>query len=179
MWRPTEISTPVVSEPVSLDEVKARGRIDHDDDDGTLKDAITQARSYAEHYSSSRIATVGLTLRCSSFDDFACLPEAPLQSIAAIQYVDADGDEQTLPEAVCESWGDGLDARIVLQAGQSWPAIASGSWITLTGLFGYAAVPPAVQQAIIRHALDADASRENPSAHGHTVFDFLMSNHRR
>jgi len=47
MWRPTEISTPVVSEPVSLDEVKARGRIDHDDDDGTLKDAITQARSYA------------------------------------------------------------------------------------------------------------------------------------
>lgn len=177
MWRPASTVVAIAAEPLTTDEVKRRLRIDASDEDGTISAMIKESRDYAERYCGACIATRTLALQCGAFADFAHLPEAPLQSIASITYVDPDGAPQTLSNTVYENWSaDSLAAAIVLKHGQAWPAIQQGSWITLTGVFGFDVVPPALSRAMLIHIAEAEAHREDKAAEAFSAVDALLCN---
>ena len=179
MWSPASIVTPTSVEPVTLAEVKAQAIIDHGDDDELLGRLIAAARSHVEGYCNIDVPEQTVSVRCDRFGDFARLPVAPVQDIESIQYVDADGAEQELPETVYELRAEGLEAAIVLKAGQRWPTIRPGSRIAVSALVGYRDVPPAIQHAMLLWIADAYATRGSAPSEGFTAFDALLCNFRR
>ena len=149
MWYPASVTVAATDAPVSVDEVKLRLRIDAADDQSDVQLMIAGATGYVEKYCNTRLATQTVVMKCDSFRDFGYLPEAPLQSVSSVTYVDTAGAAQTLSTDVYEVRADGLDASIVLKPGQQWPATQLGSRITVTAVVGYAAVPDAVKNAIL------------------------------
>jgi uncharacterized phiE125 gp8 family phage protein len=192
MWYPASVTTPAASAPVTLDGVKLRLRIDAADDAADVALMIAAATGHVEKYCNTRLATQTVLIKCDGFADFAYLPEAPVQSISSIEYVDTDGATQTLSTDVYELRADGLEASIALNHGQSWPAIQRGSRISVTAIVGYAAIPDAVKHAILLLIGDAYLNRESvdlpAGAHpvpgalwvaGWSTIDSLLANYRR
>lgn len=181
MWYPAAIETPPAGEPVTAAEVKAQAIVDHTDDDGLIARLIEAARSYVEAYCGIRLAKRTLTITCDGFGDFDRLPEAPVQSISAIKYIDPTGDEQTLAGTVYDlrQCADGLEAAIALKPGQRWPATQPGSRVTVTALVGYETVPAAIKHAMLMWIAEAYANRENEVREGRTALDDLLCNFRR
>ena len=181
MWYPAAIDTPPAGEPVTAAEVKAQAIVDHTDDDGLIARLIEAARSYVEAYCGIRLAKRTLTIPCDGFGDFDRLPEAPVQSITAIKYIDPAGDEQTLAGTVYElrQCADGLESAIALKPGQRWPAIQPQSRIAVTAPVGYGTVPAAIKHAMLMWIAEAYAKRENGAQEKWTAFDALLCNFRR
>jgi len=181
MWYPASVDTPPASEPVTAAEVKAQAIIEHTDDDALIARLIEVARSYVEAYCGTRLAKRTLTITCDGFSDFGRVPEAPVQSIATIKYVDLAGNEQTLADTVYElsQCADGLESAIVLKSGQRWPAIMLRSRITITALVGYDTVPAAIKHAMLMWIAKAYDKREDEVREGRTAFDDLLCNFRR
>lgn len=157
MWYPSIVTTAPSVEPVTLAAAKMHLRRDDRDADGNLVDQpdddlvsslISAARQHVEKYCNARWAEQTLACRCDSFADFVRLPEGPLKSVTSIAYVDTDGETQTLDDAVYEVCRSGLEPSIMIKPGQTWPAIRSGSFVTLTAVFG-GEVPPAIKVAIL------------------------------
>lgn len=178
MWYPSTVTVAPVTEPVTLDEVKKQCLVDSTDDDALLTRLIKAARSYVEKYCNARWAEQTIACQCTSFGDFARLPEGPLKSVTSIEYVDTAGATQTLDEAIYEAHKDGLEPSIALKPGQSWPSVRPGSRITLTAVFG-GDVPEAVHHAMLVFVDAAYHVRENPARENWTVMDVLLCNHRR
>jgi len=179
MWYPTTITTPAASEPVSQQDAKRRLRIDFDDDNADIDLMIESARDHAEKYCNVRFAYQTVEMKCDGFCDLERLPEAPVSSVTSITYADTDGATQTLATSVYELRNDGLEAAIVRKYGQQWPAIQSGSRITVTAVVGYADAPPAVKHAILLFIADAYEVRENAKLDDWTALDALLCNYRR
>jgi uncharacterized phiE125 gp8 family phage protein len=192
MWYPASVTVAATGAPVSVDEVMLRLRIDATDDADDVALMIAGATGYAEKYCNTRFATQTVVVKCDSFSDFSYLPEAPIQSVSGITYIDTDGATQTLATSVYEVRADGLEAAIVLKYGQSWPSIQHGSRISVTAVVGYAAVPDAVKNAILlliggayayREPADLPAgARATPGAMwvaGWSTVDSLLANYRR
>lgn len=157
MWYPSTVAVAPTAEPVTLSEAKAHLRCDDRDNDGNLvarpdddliSGLIGAARDHVEKYCNARWAEQTILSECDGFADFERLPEGPLKSVTSISYVDTAGAEQTLDAAVYEAYKTGLEPSIGLKVGQIWPAIKSGSRITLTAVFGGDA-PPAIKVAIL------------------------------
>lgn len=181
MWYPASVDTPPSGEPVTAPEVKAQAIIDHADDDALISRLIEAARSYVEAYCGIRLVKRTLTITCDGFGDFDRLPEAPVQDVVSIGYVDPAGDEQTLAGTVYElrQCADGLESAIVLKPGQRWPATQPQSRITVTALVGYDTVPAAIKHAMLMWIADTYAERENGAQEKWTAFDALLCNFRR
>ncbi len=179
MWYPAVITTPPAAEPVTLTDAKAHVVIDHDDDDTLISRLIASSRSHVEAYCNTIVAEQIVDVCCDRFGELARLPVAPVQEIETIKYVDADGAEQALPETIYELRAEGLEAAIVLKAGQRWPTIRSGSRITVSALVGYEDVPPAIQHAMLLWIANAYATRGSAPSEGFTAFDALLCNFRR
>lgn len=192
MWYPANVTVAATVTPVSIDEAKLRLRIDAADDAADITLMIAGATGYAEKYCNTRFATQTVTMKCDRFADFGYLPEAPVQSVSGIIYVDTTGATQTLDPAVYELRSDGLEAAIVLKFGQQWPAVQQGSRITVTAVVGYAAAPDPVKNAILllvggsyatREPADLPAgARPVPGAlwvAGWSTVDSLLANYRR
>ncbi|WP_370126079.1 head-tail connector protein [Sinorhizobium fredii] len=167
------------TEPVTATEAKRRLHIDFSDDDADIEEMLASARDHVEKYCATRLATQTVVAKCDSFCDMARLPDAPVQSVTSITYIDTDGATQTLATSVYELRADGLDAAVVRKYGQQWPAVQLGSRITLTAVVGYSALPPAIKQAILLFVADAYENRENAKAEAWTAFDALLCNFRR
>uniref|UniRef100_UPI0037C099FF head-tail connector protein n=1 Tax=Flavobacterium sp. TaxID=239 RepID=UPI0037C099FF len=149
MWYPAAVAAPA-TEPVTLSQAKAHVRVDHSDDDTLLTATIKAARAHIEAACAVRFAPrTGVTMRCDGFADLARLPEAPVTSITSITYLDTAGASQTLATTVYELRADGIDAGIVLKPNQTWPAIQTGSRITVTAAIGYATVPEDAYHAML------------------------------
>lgn len=192
MWYPASVTVAATGAPVSIDEVKLRLRIDAADDSDDVALMIAGATGYAEKYCNTRLATQNVAMKCDRFGDFGYLPEAPVQSVTSITYLDANGDTQTLADTVYELRADGLEAAIVLRYGQQWPATQQGSRIIVTAVVGYAAAPDPVKNAILlliggtyatREPADLPAgARPVPGAMwvaGWSTVDSLLANYRR
>ncbi len=181
MWYPATITGAAASEPVSVAQAKLQCRIDDADTsfDAELALLIASARDYVEAYCGSRFATQTVALKCDGFADFSYLPEAPLQSVSSVEYVDGAGDDQTLATSVYEVRNDGLCSAIKLKNGQSWPSIQAGSRITVTAVVGYTSAPAAVVHAMLIFIADSFMNRENAAAGEWSVLDSLLCNHRR
>jgi uncharacterized phiE125 gp8 family phage protein len=186
MWYPATITEAASSEPVTLDEAKAQGIVDHTDDDALIERLIATARDHVEHYCGVRFASQTIEAKCDCFADLRRLPEAPVSSVTSITYVDVAGATQTLSTDVYELRKDGLEPSIALKIGQAWPAIQMGSRITLTAIVGYETAPPSVKHAMLMLVATWYAKRENILV-GATVenlpmpagVDALLCNYRR
>ena len=176
MWYP--VSDTVGTEPIGLDEAEAQVMSSEGDFHVSLDMALNSARSQAEQYCNRQFALHDMVWRCDSFADFARLPAAPAVEIESITYTDVDGAVQTLAAEVYELRADGLDPSIALQHGETWPAIRTGSRITVTGTFG-GDVPPDVRHAMLIMIADAFGVRESAARPAFTTVDALLANHRR
>lgn len=179
MWYPATITAAASTEPVSKAEVKTQADIDFADHDDLLDQLIAGARAFTENYCGSRFGTQTVSVKCDSFADMARFPEAPLQSVTSISYVDIAGATQTLPTSVYEVRSDGLEVSIVLKYGQVWPSIQTGSRITVVAIVGYATVPDDAKRAMLLYIAGGYANRENVKDGDWTAYDSLLINLRR
>lgn len=149
MWYPASIVTPAAGEPVTADQVKAQCRIDDTASDTLITRLIAVARAAVEARCGTRLVQQTISAKCDRFEDLARLPFGPVKSITSINYVDADGTEQTVATTVYEARIDGLDAAIVLKRDQSWPSIGFNSRITVVAVVGYETIPPDLTHAML------------------------------
>lgn len=186
MWHPPVVTVPPAAEPISLDEVKARARVDTTADDADIALMIAEARALVESWTGTMLVQRTVTVACDGWADLARLGVAPVQSVSSIAYVDATGDDQMLSADLWElrAEGDTLDPAVVPQHGTVWPSIRPQSRITLTAVAGYSTVPDEIVGALL--LLTAYRYDERSAANvGNIVnempfgVEVLLSNRRR
>lgn len=138
MWYPATVTTAPTSEPVTPAQARQQCAGSSSDDGATLRRLISSERGFVEKYCGIKIVTQTLTLKCDSFSSFERVPAAPVQSVTSITYTDVDGVGQTLDSSLYEVRSDRFDVAIVLNFGQSWPAIQRGSRIAVIVVAGFA-----------------------------------------
>lgn len=179
MWYPSAVTVPPASEPITLAEAKAHLRVDASADDTLITRLVTVSRSFVEDYCASRFATQTVVMKCDGFDDLARMPEAPIQSVTSVTYVDTAGATQTLSTDVYELRADGLEAAIVTKYGKTWPIIRPGSRVTVTAVVGTATTPPPVKHAMLLHLAFSYERREGGKTTELDAMAALLSNYRR
>jgi uncharacterized phiE125 gp8 family phage protein len=178
MWYQTKV-TARTSEPLTLAEAKKHCLVLHNDDDDVIDALIKSARDFIETYCGTPLATQTVEMKCDAFADFFRLPVAPVQSVTSVNYVDSDGEDQTLLASVYEGRFDGLDAAIVLKPGQLWPATVRGSRITVTAEAGYVDVPASIRHALRLWVAEAYERREAAPDAGWSTINTLLCNYKR
>lgn len=146
--------------PLTLDEVKAFLRVED-----TAADALIMAlfRGVVAQLD----GPWGQLNRClitqtltGTLDEFPVhrfdIPLPPFQSVSSIQYVDTDGNTQTLSSAVyrvLNANNPNVRGRVELAYGQSWPSTRSiAQAVTVTWIAGYGArnaVPENIRDVIM------------------------------
>jgi uncharacterized phiE125 gp8 family phage protein len=163
--------TPPAAEPVTLTEAKLHLREDGTDQDSLIEGLITAAREYVE-------STGRLLMPCvvrQYFDEFPCrLSPLPIRSIASVNYLDSDGDSQTVTDYTADIVSE--PARIQ-EPESGWPTtddVINAVWVDINaGYTSAATVPRALKQAILllvghwyenREAIAGGAMTELPLA---------------
>lgn len=158
MYRPVLVTAPA-SAPISLNEVKAQCRIDHDDDNQIADALVGAAVSHLDGWT-------GVLGRClveqewrQDFDEFwGCmrLPLFPVLSISSVKYRDADGGEQTVSASDYSHQADDLGSFVRFLTGFRAPAVhREKPAISITYKAGYptvegrTTVPPAICNAML------------------------------
>ena len=136
------VTTPPTSEPVTLEEARTHLRIEpygsppEHPDDTYITTLITVAREFCEQYLERALVTQTITSVTNAFSKSLVLPNAPIQSVTSITYVDENGVTQTLPETVYEL--DTYDNKIRLQYDQQYPKTRpQEDAVTITYVAGY------------------------------------------
>ena len=88
--------TPPATEPVSLEEAKAQLRVMHTSEDTLISRLISAATRHIERIVDLSLTTRTYRLTLDAFSDYIELPRGPVQSVTSVQYVDADGETQTV-----------------------------------------------------------------------------------
>lgn len=161
MWDRIERVTQPKAEALTLEDVKAHGIVDSDDDNAFLTRCIKAARQMVEGPEGAGLAIMAaswkLTLDC--FPAEIRIPMGPVLAIDGIAYVDGSGDQQTL-DADGYQWRKGfLEARIGPAYGKSWPSTRdqfNAATVTFTaGYPGTEAETPDLKMVpeALRHAM--------------------------
>lgn len=114
-------------EPVTLDEALLDFRLDaygspaEHPDEALVRSTITAARELAENHINAKIAEWQLELRLPGFCQTILIPDAPLQSIDAVTYIDTNGATQTVDPALYELAGRPEASVLRPVYGASWP----------------------------------------------------------
>lgn len=154
---PLILETAPANEPVTLEEVKAHMRVDHDDEDARIADFIRAATSRFDGRDGSLglcLITQGWKLTLDRFSPEISIPLPPCQSVDAIRYIAADGTAKTLAASGWRVFGLGApNARIRPAEGKDWPATRyqpDAVTISFTAGFGNdpADIPEPIRAAI-------------------------------
>ena len=165
-------------EPLSVPEVKQDRRLDSDDtsQDLVILRLITVARRYAEAYIGQSLITQkwratldrfpGTMLPPTPFASIApwqpspqpsgeiLLRHGPLQTVDAINYVDANGVQQVLSSSVYVIDKSGIFPRIAPAYTQQWPStLEQIGAVTIDFTAGYGATAAAVPAEILHWML--------------------------
>lgn len=174
--------TAPAEEPVTLAEAKAHLRLEHNEDDVYVESLITAARQYVEQICWRRVVTQEWELVLGGFPgaDEISLAKEDLKSVESVQYVDANGDEQTLSPDVYAVDAVSEPGRVVLAPGQSWPATAEREDAVRVRF--KAGCPRPVAQAILLLVSQMYEHR-TPEVHGalaqvHFAVDALLAPYR-
>lgn len=148
------LTTRPSDEPITVDELRQHGRIDDTTDDAWALLAIASARRRVEEETGRALMQQTWT---AYMDQFPCglirLPRPRLISIAAVKYIDPDGEQQTLASSVYQVDGKSEPARFGLAHGQSWPATrCQMNAVEIAYPCGYGTSPDSVPEPI-RQAL--------------------------
>lgn len=145
-------------EPISLTEAKAHLRVSIDNDDTEITTLITVVRRDVEKYLHRALITQAWTYTMDAFPGIGraiTVPLPPLISVVSLQYIDQNGETQTMT-ANTEYTGDILNqpGRIVAAYGTTWPtirAVINAVTLKITCGYGEAAadVPEEIRQAML------------------------------
>ncbi|UUP19510.1 head-tail connector protein [Nitratireductor thuwali] len=124
MWHGVSVTGKPNGSPITVADLKARLRIDHDDDDVLLASMLKGAVNRIDGPSGIGYALMEQTWR-KSMDCFPyciLLPGAPIKSITSISYVDVDGASQTVDPADYRADFDSEPVRIEPAYRKAWPS---------------------------------------------------------
>ena len=137
-----KVITPPTYEPLTLAAARTHLRIEpygspaEHPDDTYISTLIKVAREFCEQYLERALVSQTIRLVVDNFNSPIFLPNAPIQSIDSITYVDVDGVTQTLATSVYEL--DEYDNCVRLKYGQTYPAVrGQEDAVTVTYTAGY------------------------------------------
>jgi len=133
-----KVKSPPTVEPLSLTEAKLHLRVDHTNDDALIPTLIKVAREWCEGFQNRAFVQQTIEAKRDNFETTMLLPIPPLKEVSSIQYVDANGDTQTLGTSVYDVDTISEPGLITLAYNQSWPVYRSiHHAITITYKTGY------------------------------------------
>lgn len=152
-YYPLTVTTPPVTEPVSLADARAHLRVDTKADDALVSAAITAARAYAEDYTHRKLITQTVEIRADGFPAAFRLPVAPVITITSIKYIDTTGTLITLAADQYKLVQSTTPPLIVPAYSVTWPTTrAEMDAIGIILSVGYGVVsddvPPTIIEAI-------------------------------
>lgn len=146
---------------ITLAEAKLHLRLITDPADAesyTAEDSLIQALIDAAYRHAEQRTRMAFQQRTETLvlDDFPAadtaiaLPWTPVESVDALDYIDADGISQSLDATALRLDGRGIYPTLAPQWGSAWPAtIAEPESVTLTATVGAVATPPDVRAALL------------------------------
>ncbi len=150
------------SETLSLTDVKDQLRITVTDDDDALRMFIAAIRHRTEQFLRKTLVTSTWELKMDCFDPEIQLPMNPVQSITSVQYVDDDGNTQTLASSGYQFDASG---RLKPSYGNDWPSTRSQldavTVIYVAGKTHAGNVEPDIKMAMLLWIGACDLNREN------------------
>lgn len=143
-------------EPLSLAEAKQHLRLEHSDDDSSVRRMIAAARSWGENFTRRAFITQTWALYLDRLPAVIELPHPPVQSVSSVQYVDDNGDTQTLSTALYDVDIDAELARVYPAYGETWPSVRfHPKSVTVTYVAGYGDdeddVPEDIKSGLLLH----------------------------
>lgn len=148
------VSVAPTKEPLDANDAKAWGRIDHDEEDSVVEQAIRAAREEFEHLTERSLITQTCILYMDKFPTREIeLRRPPVQSVTSIQYIATDGTTTTLSSSNYVTDLKTTPPRIFPAFGLSWPTTRSETpnAVIVTFVAGYGAataVPEDIKTAI-------------------------------
>lgn len=106
---------------MSVDEVRAALSVADSDHDAHLAKLVRAARRRAEAYTHRAFITQSWKLTLDRFPSEVWLPRPPLLAVTNIQYVDTNGDTQTLSPSVYRVTTGSEPARVTVEYNKTWP----------------------------------------------------------
>lgn len=128
-----------MAEPITLQQAKDHLRVVIDDEDSYITSLITAARQMAEARTQRALVPREEVLALDCFGMAIRLPWPPLTELTSIEYLDQDGEQQTLaPETYVVN--DHVEpARITRAAAATWPApLSQEASVLVSYTAGYA-----------------------------------------
>ena len=116
-----KIVTPAVGEPLDLADVKSHIKFDTSDEDTDIAAYLTAARERAEDIAGISILLTEYELTLDAFADEIELHNAPVIDIVSVNYVDSDGNTQTLASTVYTLNNNASPAMMILDYNQEYP----------------------------------------------------------
>ena len=131
--------TQPIADPVSLTAMKLHAKIDTTADDEIVKSLIKAATEWCEKYEGRSYMIRTYKAYLDEFEDEIYLPYPPLITVSSIQYVDSNGDTQTLTSSVYTVDTSSTPGRVYLGYNQTWPVTRDiPKAVTITYVAGYA-----------------------------------------
>jgi uncharacterized phiE125 gp8 family phage protein len=156
--------------PVALDEIKARLRVDHSDEDTLISGFIGSATAHVDgpdSYLGRCLISSAWNYQVDAFSSRIELPIAPAILVTEISYQDANGNSQVLPSDAYDVRGlGGEDGAFILpSAGTSWPQTSGRPLcVSIDFTAGYGtepgSVPEVIREAIAMHVATLYLNRE-------------------
>jgi uncharacterized phiE125 gp8 family phage protein len=168
MWNRLTRTIAPAGELITLPAIKAHLNVEHDDDDDLVGAQLLAAIGMVDGATGIGVALLTQTWRLSldRWPDCLRIPLGPVQAVASVTYLDANGVRQTLdPSAYLLDTGR-KPAVLAPAFGTSWPDTRPQSGailITFTAGFGdaVATVPAQILSAIKLLVGDLYANRES------------------
>lgn len=153
--------TPPAAEPLTVAELKAWSRIDHDAEDSLLAGLISAARDYVERHVEVKLITQTWRLSDRAFPVFSTAMELdlrPVQSVTEIAYTDADGVAQTVDLSAVTMVADEWSTLVYPAA--DWPVTnGAADNVKIVAVAGYGdAAAVASRVPGLRHAISLIAA---------------------
>lgn len=149
---------------VTAEDLAVHSRIDLAGEDSYLEKLLDAGEADAEEYTCRKFLTQTWDQYFDGFEDPVCLRYPPLASVTSVEYVDPDGDTQTLSTDVYEVGSQLGIGAVRRKVDQDWPDTQSHEdVVTVRFVCGYGDpedVDERIKQAIRVHALHHFRYRE-------------------
>jgi uncharacterized phiE125 gp8 family phage protein len=159
-------TAPGASEPVTLDDLKAYGRIVSADEQRVIEQLLLAARQEVERYSGHVLVPGTFRVSIDEWTARLELPLTPVREVTSVGYQYADGTDETVDVATYYSDLGAVPARVVFSNRFARPyALRGSAGIEIEVVAGYetrADVPEDIRQHVMTLALLMYEHRDDP-----------------
>lgn len=154
MWNRLALVEKPAAPPLTLAAAKQHLRVDGSDDDDDITAAINDAAGYIDGPNGAGLALITQTWELS-LPGFGLgpivIPLWPVQSVETIEYLDCDGETQTIDPAACRVDLHASPVEIYPAWAASWPSVRCGPGaVTVTFKAGFGDAPADVPDSLGR-----------------------------